>query len=132
MALLERFRVLVWAGGALLGWVAGDIMATDPAVIGWLGEASAHQLHVWGGRAGAVFVVGLGMSLVRRHRPFHREEIMAAIGLLLWIAGDILIEGAVPESEELMRWLARGVIVVILMIGYSLSRSLGRVGAEKV
>ena len=35
MALLERFRVLVWAGGALLGWVAGDIMATDPAVIGW-------------------------------------------------------------------------------------------------
>ena len=31
MALLERFRVLVWGGGALLGWVAGDIMATDPA-----------------------------------------------------------------------------------------------------
>ena len=31
MALLERYRVLVWGGGALLGWVAGDIMATDPA-----------------------------------------------------------------------------------------------------
>ena len=30
MALLARFRILVWAGGALLGWVAGDIMATDP------------------------------------------------------------------------------------------------------
>ena len=34
MALLERYRVLVWGGGALLGWVAGDIMATDPGLIG--------------------------------------------------------------------------------------------------
>ena len=33
MALLERYRVLVWGGGALLGWVAGDIMATDPALV---------------------------------------------------------------------------------------------------
>ena len=39
MALLERFRVLIWAGGALLGWVAGDIMSTDPAVAGWAGPA---------------------------------------------------------------------------------------------
>ena len=30
MALLERYRVLVWGGGALLGWIAGDVMATDP------------------------------------------------------------------------------------------------------
>ena len=27
MALLDRFPILVWAGAALLGWVAGDIMA---------------------------------------------------------------------------------------------------------
>ena len=32
MALLHRFRVLVWGGGALLGWVAGDIVATDPVL----------------------------------------------------------------------------------------------------
>ena len=32
MALLDRYRVLVWGGGALLGWVAGHIMATDPAL----------------------------------------------------------------------------------------------------
>ena len=34
MALLDRFPILVWAGAALLGWVAGDIMAVDPAVAG--------------------------------------------------------------------------------------------------
>jgi YjbE family integral membrane protein len=32
MALLDRLPVLVWAGAALLGWIAGDIIATDSAV----------------------------------------------------------------------------------------------------
>ena len=32
MALLTRLPVLVWAGAALLGWIAGDVIATDPAV----------------------------------------------------------------------------------------------------
>jgi YjbE family integral membrane protein len=32
MALLEMLPVLVWAGAALLGWIAGDVIATDPAV----------------------------------------------------------------------------------------------------
>src|ERR1043165_3085796 len=45
MALLHRFRVLVWGGGALLGWVAGDIMSTDPMIVPWLGEAAAAGLH---------------------------------------------------------------------------------------
>ena len=59
MALLERFRVLVWGGGALLGWVAGDIMSTDPAVVGWLGEAAA-------GRP-VVVVTGAARGLGRAH-----------------------------------------------------------------
>jgi YjbE family integral membrane protein len=33
VALIDRFPVLVWAGAALLGWVAGEVMATDPAVV---------------------------------------------------------------------------------------------------
>ncbi len=32
MALLNRLPILVWAGAALLGWIAGDVIATDPAV----------------------------------------------------------------------------------------------------
>src|SRR5215470_13940100 len=32
MALLERFPLLVWAGGALLGWIAGGLLFDDPAV----------------------------------------------------------------------------------------------------
>src|SRR5664279_3280821 len=32
MALLTRLPVLVWGGAALLGWIAGGVMATDPAI----------------------------------------------------------------------------------------------------
>ncbi|MEW6643152.1 MAG: YjbE family putative metal transport protein [Pseudomonadota bacterium] len=32
MALLDRLPILVWLGAALLGWIAGDVIATDPAV----------------------------------------------------------------------------------------------------
>jgi YjbE family integral membrane protein len=32
MVLLDRLPVLVWAGAALLGWIAGDVIATDPVV----------------------------------------------------------------------------------------------------
>src|SRR5436190_16776259 len=66
MALLDRFRVLVWGGGALLGWVAGDIMITDPAVFSWLGETATHY-QGWAGRIGALLVVGAGLLVVRRH-----------------------------------------------------------------
>jgi predicted tellurium resistance membrane protein TerC len=34
MTLLTRFPKLVWAGGGLLGWIAGDVIASDPVVSG--------------------------------------------------------------------------------------------------
>lgn len=36
MALLAKLPVLVWAGAALLGWIAGEVIATDPGVEPWL------------------------------------------------------------------------------------------------
>jgi YjbE family integral membrane protein len=33
MALLTRLPALVWAGAGLLGWIAGEVMATDPVVL---------------------------------------------------------------------------------------------------
>jgi YjbE family integral membrane protein len=32
LTLLDRLPILVWGGAALLGWIAGDVTATDPAV----------------------------------------------------------------------------------------------------
>jgi YjbE family integral membrane protein len=32
MLVLDRFPILVWLGATLLGWIAGDVIATDPVV----------------------------------------------------------------------------------------------------
>jgi predicted tellurium resistance membrane protein TerC len=32
LALIERFPIIVWAGGAVLGWVAGELLVSDPVV----------------------------------------------------------------------------------------------------
>ena len=68
MALLNRFPILVWAGGGLLGWVAGDIIGQDAAVVRWLPAASTEQLHLWTGVVGVLFVVGVGYLLTRSRR----------------------------------------------------------------
>jgi YjbE family integral membrane protein len=118
MALLRRYRILIWGGGALLGWVAGDIMATDPAVAAWTGPANSHMLAPWAGRTGAVIVVGLGLLLLPRQRPLMLDDIMAGAGLAIWLAGDIAIDFLLP-GEDVKRWIARGIVALLLMIVYA-------------
>jgi YjbE family integral membrane protein len=36
MMVLDRFPILVWLGAMLLGWIAGDVIESDPAVQPWL------------------------------------------------------------------------------------------------
>jgi YjbE family integral membrane protein len=121
MALLERFRILVWAGGALLGWVAGDIMASDPAVVGWTSSAVHHALHNWGGPIGALLVVGAGYVAVRAHRALHLDEIMAGAGLVIWIAMDRIAD-AVFAGDIAKIWITRGVLMVLMIIVYAAAR----------
>jgi YjbE family integral membrane protein len=64
MAALDRLPILVWAGAALLGWIAGDIIATDTAVSGYvsaaLGQTFARQLEFAASGAAALLVIGIG------------------------------------------------------------------------
>jgi YjbE family integral membrane protein len=123
MALLHRFRVLVWGGGALLGWVAGDIMTSDPVVATWLGADAAAGLHEWGGRIGALIVVCAGLWIVRSRRPWTAEEVWTFVALLLWIAADIAIGQNFAVDETAKRWTARLVVFLILTSDYVVLRS---------
>lgn len=73
MSLLERFPILVWAGAALLGWVAGEIIVKDAAVVGYMGAEFVDKIHLWSAAAGALFVVGLGYLLLKLRRPAPEE-----------------------------------------------------------
>ena len=78
MALLDRYPILVWAGGALLGWVAGDIMIKDDALKMQIDPLAIEELHIWAGVAGAVFVVAVGYFIrSRRHAAAKKEEVAA-------------------------------------------------------
>ena len=63
MAMLDRFPLLVWAGAALLGWIAGDLFLNDVGIMGQIGTDVAHRYEMVSAIAGAVFVVGVGLWL---------------------------------------------------------------------
>ncbi|MEI8145098.1 MAG: TerC family protein [Alphaproteobacteria bacterium] len=66
MKMLERFPILIWAGAALLGWLAGEMLDSDPAVISWIGKDLAHKLEYPAAVVGAVLVVTVAYLLRRR------------------------------------------------------------------
>ena len=66
MAVIDRFPLLVWAGAALLGWVAGEMLLGDVAVVERLGAETTEHLHRIIAAAGAVLVVGIALLLRRR------------------------------------------------------------------
>ena len=75
LAMLHRAPWIVWAGAALLGWVAGDIMAEDRAVTNLLGFQFPHLTLPlpWGSidigalsALGAALVLVMGLILKRK------------------------------------------------------------------
>lgn len=65
LKLMERFPIIVTAGGGLLGWVAGEMAITDPAVAQWV-DANAHWMHNVLPAAGFVLVIVVGKWLAQR------------------------------------------------------------------
>lgn len=62
---MDRFPVIIVAGGALLGFVAGEMLMTDMLVKEWA-EAQPHWLHWLVPALGAMLVVAMGKWLAKR------------------------------------------------------------------
>lgn len=76
LAIIERFPIVIWGGGALLGWIAGGLLPEDPVIASRLSEATAEQAGIICGIAGAIVVVLAGLYLVRSSRlRLKREEV---------------------------------------------------------
>ena len=103
MALLNRLPILVWAGAALLGWIAGDVIATDPALAPkllvafsgpfgakldeLLGLFAISPRFAGGGNGAEIVCAVLGVIIVlaagsiwRRRRLRHAERIAPSAG----------------------------------------------------
>ncbi len=67
LQLMDRFPLIITMGGMLLGWIAGTMAQTDPALRDWL-----PQTKLWGyglGAAGALGVLLVGTWLKKRAQP---------------------------------------------------------------
>lgn len=82
--LIDRFPILIWFGGGLLGWVAGEMIATDRLVQqqmvvvlpAGLQGAVPHAMGV----LGAALVVGIGLLLKRKSDRAIAQQQAAAVG----------------------------------------------------
>jgi predicted tellurium resistance membrane protein TerC len=75
--LMERWPVIITIGGGLLGFVAGEMLVTDPALTGWLAglgvafdgdkpKVGGLSLEILCGVVGAVIVIAAGTLFGKR------------------------------------------------------------------
>jgi YjbE family integral membrane protein len=67
LKVMDRFPIIITLGAALLGFLAGEMLFTDPGVTARFGEMS-HETVNAAGVVGAALVVAVGLWLQRRAR----------------------------------------------------------------
>lgn len=70
LRMIDRWPWLVWAGGALLGWIAGDLLAEEPKLLELVPEAF-HRAGALLPVVGALLVLGIGRLLHVRAARAH-------------------------------------------------------------
>jgi YjbE family integral membrane protein len=65
LAIIDRFPVVVWAGAALLGFVAGEMLVSDSAVTSQIGEELVHHWETTVAIGFAMAVLAIGWLLTR-------------------------------------------------------------------
>jgi YjbE family integral membrane protein len=79
LRLMERFPLVITLGGALLGYIAGDMMTHDPAIAAWVAENAAWltDFHA-AGILGAALVAGTGVAAAgaARARAQQRAQVI--------------------------------------------------------
>ena len=78
LKLMDRLPIVITFGGALLGWIAGDMLLGDAAVKPYL-EGQPGWLKYAASTAGALLVVAIGIWLAKRApRPRLPVEVVAS------------------------------------------------------
>jgi YjbE family integral membrane protein len=91
LRLMERWPVIITIGGGLLGFVAGEMLVTDPALAGWMAGLGIQfndgnptigeiKLALVSGAIGAVIVVLWGKWLARRQEAASAGRVQEEAG----------------------------------------------------
>ncbi len=97
MMVLDRFPILVWLGATLLGWIAGDVIETDPAVHPFLQRLLDGQIALNLDATSAIFGVSPHFSL-DADLVGYISSVLGAIGVL--VVGSIWRKRRLQHLEE--------------------------------
>lgn len=79
LALMDRYPVVIVAGGGLLGWIGGGMLLTDPIVPSSWRDTLPLGSHLASG-LGALLVIAVGKWLASRQHGEHRTVELASAG----------------------------------------------------
>ena len=109
--LIQRFPVVITLGAALIGYIAGEVIVTDPAIEPWI-NLNAHWLHLAAPLVGAVIVVDAGRLLAPKRAPAHVRVTEAVAAP---VAGFFVRLGVLLAGRFL---LTRAPLIVSVGAGY--------------
>jgi YjbE family integral membrane protein len=98
MMVLDRFPILIWLGATLLGWIAGEVIATDPAVHPLLQRLLDGQIALKLDATSAVFGVSPHFSL-DGDLVEYASSVLGAIAVL--VVGSIWRRRRLQHLEQL-------------------------------
>ncbi|MGC2086058.1 MAG: TerC family protein [Bradyrhizobium sp.] len=95
MLVLDRFPILIWLGAMLLGWIAGDVIASDPAVAPLLHTLLSGHM-IWNVDAASSLFAGSSQFSVDLDLM---ETLASVLGALL-----VLTAGSIWRRRALSRY----------------------------
>ena len=115
--LINRYPAIIPAGAALIGYVAGEVIVTDPVVRHWI-EQHAHWLHSTAPLIGAVLIVLVGRCIA----PASPKSKVSIAGEL---AGSAVVFGLRTSLQLAGRALVAAAPLVIGFIASLLGYAAG-------
>jgi YjbE family integral membrane protein len=97
MLVLDRFPILIWLGATLLGWIAGDVIESDPAVQPWLHRLLDGTIRFQMDATSAIFGIKPHFEL-EGELVGYLAALLGAIAVL--VAGSIWRRRRLRELEE--------------------------------
>jgi YjbE family integral membrane protein len=98
MMVLDRFPILIWLGATLLGWIAGDVIETDPAVHPLLQRLLDGQIALSLDATSAIFGVSPHFSL-DGDLVGYIASVLGAVGVL--VVGSVWRKRKLQQLERL-------------------------------